>query len=294
MGDRHLSYKPHDKAKTADREAKQMKCKHCGIETYMPFKCPLCSEYFCPGHRLPENHACPEYARVKTLKGPVTETPQMTSGDTSYQYTVTMAPLTRRAGFVGFSPTELKHLLVGVLLILAIGFSMPLYWNPGLYQRLDVLVAISVVFSISFLGHELAHKITAQRQGLWAEFRVTLIGALITLLSILSPIKLISPGAIMTAGVADKKTMGKSALAGPVTNIGLALLFLAFVEGLPLGPLVFVFYFGLLVNSFIALFNLIPFGILDGFKVFSWNKAIWAVAFATSLVLTVYSNILSL
>ncbi|MBE0520185.1 metalloprotease, partial [Candidatus Bathyarchaeota archaeon] len=33
--------------------------------------------------------------------------------------------------------------------------------------------------------------------------------------------------------------------------------------------------------------NLIPFGILDGFKVFRWNKVVWALAFTASLVLTI-------
>ncbi len=92
----------------------------------------------------------------------------------------------------------------------------------------------------------------------------------------------------MVGGAADKETIGKTSIAGPVTNIVLALLFLSFVQ-IVQGPILFVFTFGLLINSFIALFNLIPFGILDGFKVFFWNKGIWAVAFFGSLALTVYS-----
>jgi Zn-dependent protease len=42
-------------------------------------------------------------------------------------------------------------------------------------------------------------------------------------------------------------------------------------------------------NSWIAVFNLIPFGVLDGFKVFNWNKKIWALAFAASAVLLAIS-----
>jgi Zn-dependent protease len=42
-------------------------------------------------------------------------------------------------------------------------------------------------------------------------------------------------------------------------------------------------------NAWIALFNLIPLGILDGFKIFSWDKKIWAFAFTISIILTIYS-----
>lgn len=259
----------------------------------MPFKCPFCGEHFCVAHRLPENHECPEYWRVRTPRGEATETPPKVKTEPSYQYTVTLTP-PGTGRLVLFSSTELKHLLIGMLLTLAIGFSMPLYWNPGLYGHPDVLIAIALTFASSFMIHELAHKVTAQRQGLWAEFRITMLGALVTLLSIVSPLKIISPGAVMIGGPADKKTIGKTSIAGPLTNIALALLFFCLIEALPRSPLVFAFYFGLLVNSFIALFNLIPFGILDGLKVFNWNKLVWATVFSVSLVLTVYSNILTL
>jgi Zn-dependent protease len=38
-------------------------------------------------------------------------------------------------------------------------------------------------------------------------------------------------------------------------------------------------------NAWIAIFNLIPIGVLDGYKVFFWNKKIWTFAFAASVVL---------
>jgi len=47
-----------------------------------------------------------------------------------------------------------------------------------------------------------------------------------------------------------------------------------------------------LLNGFIAVFNLIPIGIFDGFKIFSWDKTVWALAFVPSLVLTVISYVM--
>ena len=266
-----------------------MKCKQCGTEEYMPFKCPYCREYFCTTHRLPENHDCPEYWRVRTPREEPVASPVTRKTESSYKYTVTVSP-PRKGKAIWFSPTELKHLVIGVILTLAIGFSMPLYWDPGLYGYPDVLTILAATFTFSFITHELAHKITAQRYGLWAEFRITMTGALITLISIVSPIKIISPGAVMVGGYADKETIGKTSVAGPLTNITLALLFIALTITLFDSPIAFAFYFGSLVNSIIALFNLIPFGILDGFKVFSWNKIVWATTFSMSLALTIYSN----
>lgn len=256
----------------------------------MPFKCPYCDEFFCVEHRLPENHRCPEYWRAQAPGRQPTREPRTAGTEPSYQHSVTMVPPQRRGRIIWFSTTEVKHLLMGVLLTLAIGFSMPLYWMPGLYGAPEVLTALAIIFTFSFIVHELAHKITAQHQGLWAEFRITMFGALITLLSIISPFKIISPGAVMVRGVADRKTIGKTSIAGPLTNIVLALFFLVLAEVFH-GSIAFAFAFGFLINSFIALFNLIPFGILDGFKVFFWNKVIWAVVFSVSLALTIYSYI---
>lgn len=202
-----------------------------------------------------------------------------------------MKPQKRQGRIIWFSTTELKHLLMGVFLTLAIGFSMPLYWDLGLYESPIVLSALAIIFTFSFVIHELAHKVTAQHHGLWAEFRITLLGALITLLSIVSPFKIISPGAVMVSGAADKETIGKTSIAGPLTNIFLALFFLTFMQ-VSGGHIAFAF--GFAINAFIALFNLIPFGVLDGFKVFFWNKAFWAIAFSASLTLTLYSYIVVL
>jgi Zn-dependent protease len=265
------------------KAAKRVKCQQCGAETYMPFRCTYCGQYFCDEHHLPENHQCPEYRHVKVPR----EQPAA-KVKPWYQDGFTVTPPQRRRRVVWFSPTELKHLLIGALLTLAIGFSMPLYVMPELYGFPEALTVLAIVFTFSFIIHEVAHKIVAQHYGLWAEFRITMWGAIITLLSIISPFKIISPGAVMIGGIADRKTIGKTSIAGPLTNIILVLLFLVFAQVLQ-GSIGFVFAFCVLINSFIALFNLVPFGILDGFKVFSWNKVVWAIAFSASLVLTIYS-----
>jgi Zn-dependent protease len=120
-------------------------------------------------------------------------------------------------------------------------------------------------------------------------------GAVITLISIFSPIKLISPGAVMISGnFVDKKIMGKTAIAGPITNIILAAIFATIFGAttflsinLTIETIEFIAGWVAYINAFLALFNLIPFSIIDGHKIFSWNKLVWALAFTTALALTI-------
>jgi Zn-dependent protease len=203
-----------------------------------------------------------------------------------YKYTYVQVRPAQRG--VRFSIREIEHLALATVLVVGVGISL----LPNVTSVDYLLLALSVVgFTASFLMHEMAHKIVAQRHGLWAEFRLTAIGAIVTAISIVLPIKFISPGAVMVAG-ADQTTMGKTAVAGPATNIVLATVFSAAVAALPsytLGLGVIAWF-----NAWIAVFNLIPFGIFDGLKVFNWNKKVWALAFGASAVLTVVFGVIFL
>jgi Zn-dependent protease len=209
-----------------------------------------------------------------------------------YQYSVSYIPVeTATRGRVHFSSVEIKHLSIAALLVIGIGASFGM--SPDIYGKLGspLMLALSaLVLTVSFLAHELAHKFAAQKSGLWAEFRLTFFGAALTLLSMFSPFfKIISPGAVMIGGFFDRKRVGKVSVAGPLTNIVLSL---AFLLTTLLASDNFIFLMGFAINAWIAFFNLIPFGILDGFKVFSWNKMAWALAFAASLILTIASYML--
>lgn len=43
---------------------------------------------------------------------------------------------------------------------------------------------------------------------------------------------------------------------------------------------------GMMINFWLGLFNMLPFPMFDGFKVFIWNKAVYAVFFVLSIALT--------
>jgi len=204
-----------------------------------------------------------------------------------YEYTVSYVPTQSKRGKIHFSSKEMKHLTMAALLVIGVGLSLGLFSNL-FYTDYVMLVTFTIILTTSFFLHEIAHKIVAQREGLWAEFRLTLIGAILTLISIITPLfKIISPGAVMIAGFADIKSIGKTSIAGPMTNITLSMMFLAgtFLFPQQISILALAAFF----NAWIALFNLIPFGILDGFKIFQWNKKDWVLAFTSSLILMITS-----
>lgn len=267
-----------------------MKCQKCQSEVFLPFRCPYCGGYFCSEHRLPENHDCSQMELART---PKEETyPTTAQKQKSYEYTITYAQPELAKSKIHFSIKEIQHLTIATLLVVGCGLSLGIYYED--YSRLEGLLMLTLftaILAASFFMHEIAHKIAAQRRGLWAEFRLTLVGAVLTLISVISPLfKIISPGAVMVAGPADVERMGRISIAGPLTNIVLSTLFLATSFILPNDVLfVSIFLFGAFFNAWIAVFNLVPFGILDGFKIFVWNKRNWALAFTASLVLTIIS-----
>ena len=264
-----------------------MKCQKCEKNVFLPFRCPYCGGYFCSEHRLPENHDCP---RMELARAPKKEMKTIVvQKQKPYEYTVSYSPRFQAKKF-RFSQKELKHLTVGALLVMGVGLSfIPQFPDPLVLMTPEILLSLAITFTFSFFIHEIAHKLSAQRYGLWAEFRLTLFGALLTLLSMIPfPFfKIISPGAVMIAGPITKKQVGKTALAGPLTNITISTICTAiFAIGAP-STIAVIAGFSALINAFIAIFNLIPFGILDGFKVFRWNKPVWALAFTASLILTI-------
>jgi Zn-dependent protease len=110
-------------------------------------------------------------------------------------------------------------------------------------------------------------------------------GILITLISMFLPFKIISPGAVMMMGSVTKETAGKTGLAGPLTNLVISFTCVTFAVTTRTP----FFWIVAGINAIIALYNLIPFGVMDGFKIFLWSKAVWITTFVGSFVLTIYT-----
>jgi len=263
----------------------RLKCQYCESEAVLPFKCPFCRGYFCAEHRLPEEHRCPEVWRAFQIRDEqkANVKDMLHSQD---QYDNFRVPRPRsKTRFFEVSGTELRHLTVGTLTVFVVGFSIFFQRSRLSGYGLCILLGSALIFTLTFILHEIAHKVVAQRYGLWAEFRLTLLGALLTLLSVVSPLKIVSPGVVEMAGVADKKIIGKVSLAGPATNMILSFFFLLLSYCLSDQLIFQLVLVGAILNPWTALFNLIPFSVFDGQKILWWNKKVWAASFVASLIL---------
>jgi Zn-dependent protease len=247
----------------------------------LPFKCPFCGGYFCVEHRLPELHACRGIGKEHAKR--IIPIPSEKTGRVKVErakfYRRLVSTLHLRIS------SELIHVALGTLIVMFAGSSIALF-NPGLMEPI-LLLGLAIVFASAFIPHELGHKFAAMHYGLWAEFRLTFLGALITLISIISPIKIISPGSVIISGEVNREIIGKTSLSGPLVNLTLSALFLSLIPIAYDSAFQTIIIWGSGINAWTALFNLIPFGILDGAKIFWWNKYIWLLSFLASLILAV-------
>ncbi len=199
----------------------------------------------------------------------------------SYSYSVppygVAAP--RRERF--FGKTELKHIAIAVTVLTA-AFTLVLWDGDSATLSGTIgLAALAVV--LGFFLHEMAHKYVAKKYGCWAEFRAYYVGLFLALAMSTFGFLFAAPGAVYIAGNITKEQNGKISIAGPATNIVIALACLPFilVESMPsvIADIAFGLFF---FNSFLAVFNLLPIPPLDGSKIWAWNKPLYIVSMAVA------------
>ena len=246
-----------------------MKCYLCDIQDFV-FKCNYCKQFFCGEHHLPNNHVCPAINQYLEKRRAISYD-KLPKNNLINNITKTIN--------IHFSITEIQHLLIATFLVSLVGMSL----NNYRYISIEFLV----IFIIAFLFHELAHKFLANFYGSWAEFRAEIYGLIITAISAIPfiPFKFIAPGAVIV-GISEKSKLGKVALIGPITNLVMGFVFLLFLY---LYPYSIYFSIGASFNAWIAMFNLLPFGVLDGQKIFDWNKIVWSLTMGITMILFVVS-----
>ena len=246
------------------------RCLVCDAEVDFPFVCAYCGRSYCVHHRLPEAHSC---SNLHLARAP----PASLRGRAAVQPRRSFAAVDLTA----FKGSELQQLLIAWL-VLGFCFSANALFTPAAFPVMFTVSLITLGFG--FVGHELAHRYVARSYGCVAEFRLWPLGlAMAVIFALVSGGRMIfaAPGAVYIVprsldfgyGI-TKRENGLISLSGPLANIlvGLGFLVLAGFQGL----LGLVGSTGFTVNFWLAAFNLLPFGMLDGQKVFSWSPAVWA------------------
>ena len=213
---------------------------------------------------------------------------------------ISISTVPRNASIWQFSEKEISDLTIAtVAFTAALGFM----FSNGIIGALNnpnqfILGAIRSLLALApaFVLHEIAHKFMAKRYGCWAEFRADPSGLRFGLiLSALTGIVFMAPGAVMVLGRTTTAQFGRIALAGPVTNIALWLIgAILIVSGHITGIrtdltdiLLLTWVWG---NGILALFNMLPFGPLDGRKIKSWSDTVFWIWISISAG-AVYANL---
>ena len=153
----------------------------------------------------------------------------------------------------------------------------------------DLMAVFAVIMTASVLVHEMAHKIIAQQKGLWAEFRLTTWGVLLTFVSVFLPFRMIAPGAMMIAGSPNGDDIVKISLAGPATNIILSAGILGVAFALFPSAFAFDAVFRCLHQRFPSSLQPNTLRNLGRLQNFQLEQEVWALAFIPSLILTVFT-----
>jgi Zn-dependent protease len=195
-----------------------------------------------------------------------------------------------------FSDRELRDLAIAWV---ALGVAFAVFFAGGGQGLLALLsqggfvaaVVVSLLTAgLGFLLHELAHKVVAVRFGQVAEFRADYGMLFLAVVSALAGFIFAAPGAVYHRGVLSDKEHGLIALAGPAVNLALAVVFVpVFLVGAVAGSSFFslVGSRGVAINLFLAAFNMIPFGALDGKTVLGWSTPVFVAVFVPSVLVTI-------
>lgn len=202
---------------------------------------------------------------------------------------------------IRFYHDEIRDLLVAWV-ALGLAFSVFIFISTGRAVFPDIVGAVSsplfarvfaasaLTVGVGFLLHELAHKVVAVRFGQVASFKADYRMLALCIGAAFAGFLFAAPGAVYHRGRITQRQGGLVSVAGPLTNVVLVGVFLPFV--FLTGFVGQVGALGVLINAFLAAFNMLPFGPLDGKSVATWSKPVFAVVFVGSALVAVGSFLL--
>lgn len=169
----------------------------------------------------------------------------------------------------------------------ALAFAVLYRGLPLSFITIFLLTALTA--GLGVILHELMHRVVARRFGATAHFVANDAMLVISIVIAFSGFLFAAPGAVWHTGMLTKRQLGLIAAAGPITNMVLAVLFAGAFLVAGVGDASPLVMFGLLVgysvNSILGVFNMLPFGPIDGAKVLNWSGVAFGVLIAIAVVI---------
>ena len=185
-----------------------------------------------------------------------------------------------KIGPIKTSQKEIKDLLKAWF-ILSLAFAILLAGFQYSFEFLKAFFMASITVGLGFILHELSHKFVAQRYGCFAEFRSFDFMLFLALFMSFFGFILAAPGGVYIQGEVGRVRNGKISSAGIIANLIIAFIFLGIFF---LSPFKTLGFYGFFINSWLALFNLIPIANFDGIKVLRWDKKVYGSLVVISVV----------
>ncbi|WP_455143432.1 hypothetical protein [Candidatus Hodarchaeum mangrovi] len=174
---------------------------------------------------------------------------------------------------------ETTGLIIGTIVFVVVEIST--FWQD--FNLLELIILV-ILISPLFLLHELGHKYTAIYNDMTSEFYLDQNAALLSLFSVFLPLKIIAPGVVLSSGYHTPKIEARIAMIGPLINTFLSG-FLLIISSFIIDDWRIILSIVSKASSDIALFNILPFFVLDGAKVYRWNKLVFWTIFLIVIII---------